>query len=93
LSDHTGERVKLLRFCAAASLFFSIGLIFQGDVWWLAWVLVLMFIHTSAMMPMSEAALAQVVTRSGEFDAKRYGRVRLWGSLGFLVRVCGRCLV
>ena len=88
LSDHTGERVKLLRFCAAASLFFSIGLIFQGDVWWLAWVLVLMFIHTSAMMPMSEAALAQVVTRSGEFDAKRYGRVRLWGSLGFLVTVC-----
>ena len=87
LSDHTGERVKLLRFCAAASLFFSVGLFFQGGVWWLALVLVLMFIHTSAMMPMSEAALAQVVSHSGAFDAKRYGRVRLWGSLGFLVTV------
>ena len=87
LSDYTGERVKLLRFCAAASLFFSLGLFHQGGVWWLALVLVLMFIHTSAMMPMSEAALAQVVSRSGAFDAKRYGRVRLWGSLGFLVTV------
>jgi len=87
LSDHTGERVKLLRFCAAASLFFSFGLLYQGGVWWLGLVLVLMFIHTSAMMPMSEAALAHVVSSSGAFDAKRYGRVRLWGSLGFLVTV------
>ena len=87
LSDHSGERVKLLRFCAAASLLFSFGLLYSGGVGWLALVLVLMFIHTSAMMPMSEAALAHVVSSSGAFDAKRYGRVRLWGSLGFLVTV------
>jgi PPP family 3-phenylpropionic acid transporter len=78
LSDHTGERVKLLRFCAGAALLFSIVLWF---------VLLLMFIHTSAMMPMSEAALAQWVSRDGAFDTRRYGRVRLWGSLGFLVTV------
>jgi PPP family 3-phenylpropionic acid transporter len=79
--------VKLLRFCAAASLFFSGGLVYQGGILWLGLVLVLMFIHTSAMMPMSEAALAACGQRSGAFDAKRYGRVRLWGSLGFLVTV------
>ncbi len=87
LSDHTGERVKLLRFCAGASLFFSLGLLYPGGVGWLALVLLLMFIHTSAMMPMSEAALAHVVSSTGAFDAKRYGRVRLWGSLGFLITV------
>ncbi|PIT80455.1 MFS transporter [Limnohabitans sp. JirII-31] len=87
LSDHTGERVKLLRFCAGASLFFSLGLLYPGGVGWLALVLLLMFVHTSAMMPMSEAALAHVVSNTGAFDAKRYGRVRLWGSLGFLVTV------
>lgn len=87
LSDHTGERVKLLRFCAGAALLFSWGLMFDLGVWGLGWVLLLMFIHTSAMMPLSEAALAQWVSRDGAFDTRRYGRVRLWGSLGFLVTV------
>ena len=85
LSDHTGERVKLLRFCAGAALVCALGLLIPGSVWWIGWVLLLMFIHTSAMMPMSEAALAQFVSSDQGFDARRYGRVRLWGSLGFLV--------
>lgn len=87
LSDHTGERVRLLRFCAGAALLFSLGLLLQWSVWGLGLVLLFMFIHTSAMMPMSEAALAQWVSREGAFDARRYGRVRLWGSLGFLITV------
>jgi MFS transporter, PPP family, 3-phenylpropionic acid transporter len=87
LSDHTGERVKLLRFCAGAALLSACGLWVQGGVVWLGAVLLVMFIHTSAMMPMSEAALAHVVSAGGGFDARLYGRVRLWGSLGFLVTV------
>ena len=87
LSDHTGERVKLLRFCAGAALLCSCGLLVEGGLGWLALVLLLMFIHTSAMMPMSEAALAHLVSSGEGFDARRYGRVRLWGSLGFLVTV------
>jgi PPP family 3-phenylpropionic acid transporter len=46
-----------------------------------------MFIHTSAMMPMSEAAMAHLVTQDGVFNTRRYGRIRLWGSVGFLVTV------
>ena len=87
LSDHTGERVKLLRFCAGAALICSTGLLVEGSVVWIAMVLLLMFIHTSAMMPMSEAALAHLVSTEQGFDSRRYGRVRLWGSLGFLVTV------
>ncbi|WP_310626533.1 MFS transporter [Limnohabitans sp.] len=87
LSDHTGERVKLLRYCAGAALLCSAGLLVHGGVAWMAFVLLLMFIHTSAMMPMSEAALAHLVSTAQGFDARRYGRVRLWGSLGFLVMV------
>jgi PPP family 3-phenylpropionic acid transporter len=87
LSDHTGERVKLLRFCAGAALICSAGLLVEGRVVWIAVVLLLMFIHTSAMMPMSEAALAHLVSTDQGFDSRRYGRVRLWGSLGFLVTV------
>lgn len=87
LSDHTGERVKLLRYAASAALLTSMGLWVNGGTAWLALVLFIVFLHTSAMMPMSEAALAHLVSSGGAFDAKRYGRVRLWGSLGFLVTV------
>lgn len=87
LSDHTGERIKLLRYGATAALLISLGLWFNGGVAWLALVLALMFLHTSAMMPMSEAALAHLVSAGGSFDARRYGRVRLFGSLGFLITV------
>jgi len=31
--------------------------------------------------------MAHLVSQGGGFDARRYGRVRLWGSLGFLVTV------
>jgi MFS transporter, PPP family, 3-phenylpropionic acid transporter len=87
ISDHTGHRVWLLRYCASAALLTSLWL---GQAWGVVGlfvVLLLMFTHTSAMMPLSETVLAQQVSRSGHFDARRYGRVRVWGSLGFLVTV------
>src|SRR5665647_2905597 len=49
LSDHTGERVKLLRLGASVALLASLGLWFHLGLWWLAAVLLLMFTHTSAM--------------------------------------------
>ena len=87
LSDRTGQRVRMLRISAGIALFCSLGLAHQGGVLWLALVLLLMFTHTSAMTPMSEAAMAHLVSTGGALDARRYGRIRLWGSLGFLVTV------
>jgi MFS transporter, PPP family, 3-phenylpropionic acid transporter len=87
VSDHTGERVKLLRYSALAALLLSLGLFVTWPFAGLMVVLLLMFAHTSGMMPMSEAAMAHLVSQGGQFDAGRYGRVRLWGSLGFLVTV------
>jgi PPP family 3-phenylpropionic acid transporter len=87
LSDRSGERVPLMRWCAGMAFLCSIGLLFNPSPWWLAVVLLLMFTHTSAMMPMSEAAMAHLVSHQGALDVRRYGRIRLWGSLGFLVTV------
>ena len=87
LSDHTGERVRLLRYGATAALLISGALWFPLGAGAMFVVLLLMFAHTSGMMPMSEAVLAQHVSRDGSFDARRYGRVRVWGSLGFLLTV------
>ena len=87
ISDHTGERVKLLRYSATVAFVVSLALMFHLAPWTLGGVLFVMFTHTSSMMPMSEAAMAHLVTSQGGFDARRYGRVRLWGSVGFLVTV------
>src|SRR5215218_1284961 len=83
LSDHTGERVKLLRISAAVALIASAGLWITGGAWWIAFVLLLLFTHTSSMMSLTEAAMAHLVAG----DWGRYGRVRLWGSAGFMVTV------
>ncbi len=94
LSDHTGERFKLLRFASTTALLFSFGLWFNpwspsamAGMGWIALVLFVMFLQTSAMMPMNEAAMAHLVSQGGVFDGRLYGRVRLWGSVGFLVTV------
>jgi PPP family 3-phenylpropionic acid transporter len=83
LSDRTGERVRLLRLSALVALVCSLGLWFSGGPVWIGLVLLLMFTHTSSMMSLTEAAMAQLVAG----DWGRYGRVRLWGSVGFMVTV------
>jgi PPP family 3-phenylpropionic acid transporter len=83
LSDHTGERVRLLRWSAAVALACSSGLWIPGSPWWIGLVLLLVFTHTSSMMSLTEAAMAHLVAG----DWGRYGRVRLWGSAGFMVTV------
>ncbi len=89
LADRSGQPVRLMRACAAMAMFFSLGLLWPVSVPWLFVVLLLMFTHTSAIMPMSEAAMAAEVSRGGTFDAARYGRIRVWGSIGFLATVLG----
>lgn len=83
LSDHTGERVKLLRISAAVALASSAGFWIEGGAWWIALVLLVLFTHTSSMMSLTEAAMAQLVAG----DWGRYGRVRVWGSVGFMLTV------
>jgi MFS transporter, PPP family, 3-phenylpropionic acid transporter len=92
LADHTGKRNKVMRYCASVALVGALGLCFQfldqpWGLWWLLGTLLLLFLHNSAIMPMTEAALSHLVSQGGGFDARRYGQVRLWGSLGFLLTV------
>ena len=87
LSDRTGERIRLLRYGATAALLCACLLFLDLGPVGLGLALLIMFTHTSSMMPMSEAAMAHLVSQGGAFDAKRYGRVRLFGSVGFLVTV------
>lgn len=92
ISDHTGQRARLLRIASALACACALGLLLTPH--WIApglgyvgMVLFLMFLNTSAMMPMAEAALAQRVSTAHGLDVGRYGRTRVWGSVGFIVTV------
>ncbi len=88
LGDHTGRQVLLLRVASSLALLASLGFFWsEGGVAWLMACLLFMYLNNSALMPMSEAALSKVVTHQGVLDVKRHGRVRLFGSLGFMVTV------
>jgi PPP family 3-phenylpropionic acid transporter len=51
-------------------------------------VTALLFIANAGVVPLYEAVLSQLLAKGdGSMDAARYGRVRVWGSVGFLVSV------
>lgn len=87
LADHSGQRIRLLRWAVGLSLFCSLGLLIAPQPGWVVWITVALFICTAAVIPISESALAQLVSPDGALDTRRYGRVRVWGSVGFVVAV------
>jgi PPP family 3-phenylpropionic acid transporter len=85
LADRTGSGVGILRLAAAAALAAFLGL--YGGTGFAAMFAVLVAFHffTSAQMPLIEAiTLDHVRDRPGD-----YGRIRLWGSVGFIIAVLG----
>ena len=89
LADHTGSRALLLRWAVGLSLLCALGYLGWHAWPWLVAVTVALFLCTAGVLPISEAALADHVNRDGVLDAGRYGRVRVWGSLGFILAVAG----
>ena len=89
LADHTGKRTQLLRAAVALALFSALGYFVSPAYGWIAAVTAALFICTAGVIPISEAALAHHVSSGTTLDAGRYGRVRLWGSVGFIIAVVG----
>jgi PPP family 3-phenylpropionic acid transporter len=83
VADHTQQRVKVLRLTALAALLAFSG-IFLGHTFAQLFVaMVLLNLFTSAQGPLSEALMLSEMRG----DLTNYGRVRLWGSLGFVAAV------
>jgi PPP family 3-phenylpropionic acid transporter len=90
VGDHWGHgtrRVELLRIATALILLFSLGLLVFTDVLWVAAIVTLIFMANGAVIPLTEAVVAQRLATGRGMDVGRYGRVRVWGSIGFIIAV------
>ena len=86
LSDYLSNRIGIIRVCAClASLVFLCIFYLQDYIGFFIWMFVL---HTilSSQMPLGETATIHALYKDNSFD-KRYGRLRLWGSVGFIAMV------
>jgi PPP family 3-phenylpropionic acid transporter len=91
LADRTGKRVQIIRWASLASFVAALGFLLPppfASFGSLALATFLMFSFNAAIVPLTETVIAaQLTTADGGMDAKRYGRVRVWGSVGFLATV------
>jgi MFS transporter, PPP family, 3-phenylpropionic acid transporter len=90
VGDHWGHgahRSRLLRIASVVALLASCLLVLQPSPGWMIVVVLLLFVGNAAIVPISETLLAQRLATASGLDVGRYGRVRVWGSLGFLVAV------
>ncbi|MDP2829495.1 MAG: MFS transporter [Sulfuricellaceae bacterium] len=85
IADRTGKRVAIVQLAALVCLIAFIGVFFAKTFWWLFAVMSLISFFWSASLPLVEATtLSHLGDRSD-----RYGRIRLWGSVGFILVVVG----
>lgn len=87
LGDHRASRVGLIRLACAGALAAALGLLGVVEAVPVAVVVALLFLANGGVVPLYEATLAQLLNTATGVDPRRYGRVRVWGSVGFIVSV------
>jgi PPP family 3-phenylpropionic acid transporter len=94
VADHSGRRTELLAVAAIFACVASAGLLLARSYSWVALFVLLLFLANGGIVPLSEAALSHHLHTDKGLDAGRYGRVRMWGSFGFMgsVLLCGLLL-
>lgn len=85
LADHTGQNIALIRLSSCLSAA-SFALVFGStDFAWLGLTMFLVGLFWNAPMPLFEALTLGWLRQ----DPHRYTRIRIWGSIGFMVAVFG----
>lgn len=83
VADHSERRVFVLRLTGSAALVTFSGFIFGSTFAHFFAAMVLVNLFTSAQGPICEALMLSEMRG----DLTYYGRIRLWGSIGFIVTV------
>jgi PPP family 3-phenylpropionic acid transporter len=85
LADRSGARTALLRVALGAGTLAWCGVFVTQSFWGLFATLALVSFFTSAALPLFETLLFALLRD----DLGRYGLLRMWGSIGFIVAVLG----
>jgi PPP family 3-phenylpropionic acid transporter len=83
IADRSRRRVQVLRITALGAVAACVGLLSGQGFAWFFLVMVGINIFTSAQGPLSEALMLSELRG----DLSRYGKLRLWGSVGFIAAV------
>lgn len=83
VADHSRQRVSVLRYTALAAVISFCGLFFGQGFAYFFFVMVMLNLFVSAQAPLSDA----MVLSAMRGNLTHYGKLRLWGSVGFIVAV------
>jgi len=85
IADRTGKRTHIVQIAVVSSVVVFLGVFVGDSFWWLFAVMAALGFFWSASLPLVEA---MTLSHLGE-RVDTYGRIRLWGSVGFVVMVVG----
>lgn len=83
LGDRSGRRLRLMRLGAMMALLCFACVLLRPGFWGLLLIMVAFSFFWNAVLPLFEV----ITLHNLGADARRYGRVRLWGSIGFIASV------
>ena len=83
VADRSGQRVSVLRITSIAAALAFCGMFYGQLFMHFFAIMVIVNLFTSAQGPISEALMLSAM----HGDLTHYGRLRLWGSVGFIVSV------
>ncbi len=86
VADKTGKRLWLIRLAIGLSALLFAGFFYGNDYYWFAIVTISFSFFWNATLPQFEAVtLLHLKNQAGQ----AYSRIRLWGSIGFILAVLG----
>ncbi len=83
VADKTGRHIRLVRWGSLAAALGFCGVFYGTTYGWLLFVMIVFNFFWNAVLPQFEA----ITLSHMEGDSHRYSRIRLWGSVGFVIAV------
>jgi len=85
LGDHLGHRMRIVQLASLLALLAFPGIFFVNGFWGIALVMAFYSFFWNASLPQFEAVTLNYLGSRAE----RYARIRVWGSVGFILTVVG----
>jgi MFS transporter, PPP family, 3-phenylpropionic acid transporter len=85
IADHTGKHLRIIRITSFLTTLLFGGFLYAHGYFWFALITLAFGIFWNSTLPQFEA----VTLYHLKDQAHRYSRIRLWGSIGFIVAVLG----